>query len=138
MIEILIMSVVLGQVPSGYPVSEPIKKVRVESDEDKEARLERYRERRQMLDDGKSQRLREEWLSQWIVSNQNIGTSSVYEQRRKLEALSTKEVLNIEKEINRRKRLYASQLAKYNRAARARYNYYHRPVPYFYWRYGCN
>lgn len=121
-VQTLILSVVLAQ-PAGYKPPEPPSPAKME------AIAERQRELRQRLDDNKAQRLREEWLSQWIVSNGNISSPDVYEQRRKLEALSTKDILNIEKEINRRKKLYASRLAKYNRAQRAQY----QVRPYFYW-----
>jgi hypothetical protein len=127
MIEILVLNVVLAQTPGSYapPDLNGVYEKITEQD-----RLDRERERRQRLDDNKAQRLREEWLSQWIVQNRNIDPQTVYNQRYMLESLSTKEVLNIEKEMNRRKRLYASQLAKRNRAIRERY----RPRQYFYWR----
>jgi hypothetical protein len=84
---------------------------------------------RQKLDNGKAQRLREKWLSQWIVQNRNIDQYAVYQQRQRLEMLSTKDILNIEKELNRQARLYASRRAAYNRRVREA----NRPKPYYYW-----
>jgi len=82
-------------------------------------------------EESKAQSLRDKWMAQWIVQNQNISPSDIKRQRDMLEALSTKDLLNVEKEMNRRASRYMSQKAKYA----ARVAAANRPRPYYYWRY---
>jgi len=88
------------------------------------------------VEDGRAQFLREKWLAQNLVDERTTDPRRVQTIKRELAALSTKEVLNIQKELDRRRRIaatqYFSRKAEYNRRVR---NYY-RPRPHFYYWWG--
>lgn len=91
---------------------------------------------RQKIDDGRAQYLRQKWLTQTLVTERTTDPYRIQHIKDELSLLSSKEVLNIQKELDRRSRIqaarYFSRKAEYNRRVR---NYY-RPRPYFYYWWG--
>lgn len=90
----------------------------------------------QKINDGRAQFLREKWLTQTLVTEKTTDPYRIQSIKDQLSLLSSKEVLDIQKELDRRSRIratqYFSRKAEYNRRVRD----YYRPRPYFYYWWG--